>query len=900
MLTVAVSAIAGPARAQLTSEDANPKVIDVRVKGSSAADEEVILDVIPIKPGDDYSPDMVKRSLKYLEKWGLFEKVESDVQATPGGVIVMFNIRDAIIVAQVDITGNYPYIENKVRKYLTLHAGDVYTPTRVEEQVQRLSEFYAREGYVDSDFSVSEEEGPTENTILLTFNIHRGKLLRYRTIKVEGNRAWPDGRFVSAINTYKPYSERRLRRSLRKLRTFYHLHGYPRAKIRIKEKNIDLQNNRVDLTLSVREGPYVDVRFEGNKRVSNAKLRNTITIFREGSFDSYEIEESVKAIEEYYQNYGYPDIEVDAIKTKVSDDLIIITFGIDEGQARYVKKVSFEGNDEVSDKKLSKDMVIKPHAIGQPGALLKENIPRDTEIIEGNFRKQGYLEAEVEPWEVELSKQGYALDVNIPVYEGEQTIVHTIDFTGNESAKRKDLLKALQLKIQKTYNPFLADDDKQRLKLYYADHGHPYAEVSQEISIDRENHQATIKYYIDEGPEVRIGRILVVGDVLTSQKAIMNSMALRRGDPFSYQKLVESQLNIRRMGAFSSVRIETVGIEEKQTTVHLKVSVDEERPFRIDLEMGYSTRDSIIGSLLFTNINSFGWAKKTFLKLTGGKKLTRAELGWRDPRFLSSNYEMSVISWIQYRDRPTFTYTQLGGVLGFYRRFERLGLSFLQEFTRNYFVKGDSVAADAESLRNNTIARTSLSASYDARDSFSDPTNGYYGLAKVDFFNEIRGNNAHFVLFSLQAEYDYGFWKRLIFSSAGRFDDIETYTSNVSVPTNELLYMGGADTVRGYAEDSLGPLNAQGQATGGRVRFIINEELRFRAFKSFQLAAFFDVGSLTNNYAQISTKSVRMSSGVGLRYVTPVGPLRLDWGFPINGRPQDSRSRVHFTFGYVF
>ena len=122
----------------------------------------------------------------------------------------------------------------------------------------------------------------------------------------------------------------------------------------------------------------------------------------------------------------------------------------------------------------------------------------------------------------------------------------------------------------------------------------------------------------------------------------------------------------------------------------------------------------------------------------------------------------------------------------------------------------------------------------------------------------------------------------------------------MSVPTNERLFMGGADTVRGYAEDTLGPLDTTGQATGGLVRWIINEELRFRILRSFQLAGFFDVGSLTNSYTAMSLFNVRTSAGVGIRYLTPVGPLRLDVGFPIDRRAGESNHRVHFTFGYVF
>jgi outer membrane protein insertion porin family len=878
----------------------DPRIANIEVTGNTTVRDEAVLDVIPVKTGDIYSPELVDRAREYLEKWGLFDDIDIDVSKSRSGVVLTISLSDATIVAQIDIAGNYPYIENKVRKYLTLHAGDVYTPAKVEEQIQRLSDFYAREGYVDTEVSVSEEEGPAPKTILLTFHIHRGRLLRYRNVVIEGNRAYPDGRFVSAINTYQPYSEKRLRRSLRKLRRFYHMHGYPRAKIRVTRKIIDLEADRVDLTLGVKEGPYIDARFVGNDRVSVATLKKTITIFREASFDSYEIEESVKAIVEYYRKHGFPDVKVDAHRTKISDDYIIITFEIDEGRSKYIRTLNFEGNEAVSDKTLTKDMRTKKHALGRPGALLEKNIPHDSEVIADALKRKGYLDARVEDWEIESTAQGYAYNVTIPIEEGQQTIVESISFSGNYTITGKELLKVLKLKTDKPFNPFIVEEDRQRVKLYYADHGHPYAEVVQDVTINDGRDSVRIDYAVDEGPEVKIGYILIVGDVLTSQKAIKNAISLKSGDQFSYKKLVDSQLNIRRLGAFSSVKVETIGIEDKQTTVHLKVSVDEERPFRIDLEMGYSTADSFIGSLLFTNINSFGWAKKTFLKLTAGRKLSRAELGWRDPRFLSSSFEMSVITWIQHRIRPSYNYVQLGGSLGFYRRFERLGVLFLQEFTRNYFVEGDSVAADADSLRNNNISRTSMSASYDARDSFSNPTRGYYGLGKIDFFNEIGGNRAHFVKFSLQVEYDYSPLKRLVFSSAGRFDDIETIGSNISVPTNELLFMGGADTVRGYAEDSLGPMDAQGRATGGRVRWIINEELRLRLLKSFQLAGFFDCGSLTNNFGSIGTGTVRMSAGVGVRYLTPVGPLRLDIGFPINPRANDSNHRVHFTFGYVF
>lgn len=115
-----------------------------------------------------------------------------------------------------------------------------------------------------------------------------------------------------------------------------------------------------------------------------------------------------------------------------------------------------------------------------------------------------------------------------------------------------------------------------------------------------------------------------------------------------------------------------------------------------------------------------------------------------------------------------------------------------------------------------------------------------------------------------------------------------------------MLFLGGGDTIRGFDEDSLGPTDAAGKPVGGRLRWIFNEEMRIRVMRNFQLAGFFDIGSLTDSFGAINWNTVRRSVGLGIRYVTPVGPIRLDYGFKLDRQTGESRGRVHITFGYVF
>lgn len=876
-------------------------VAEIRLKGLAEINEKVVRGVIPFQVGDPFRFEDLDLAVSYLRKWGIFDVIEARTFDTAEGVVVEIVFGEARVVTQIDVEGNYPYLENRILKYLTLHTGDLYTPKRVEEQIERIKEFYEREGFVDTEIYVEEEQEPIEHGVAVTFHIRRGDLIRYRKIEVHGNHAYPAGRFASAIDSFRPYSELKLRRSIRALSEFYHLHGYPRAKITIEKKSIDFDQNRADLVIGVEEGAHVKVRFEGNRNLSSRRLKKTITIFKEGSYDSFEIEESIEAIKKLYKEIGYPDVTVESETLAKKDGQVLIKFSINEGPSHIVKEVRFEGNDHVGSGRLKKAIVTKQRTFGHKGAFNPEIGDGDSKVIKEVYKSEGYLDADVGSWNVGPTKQGFDLQVTVPINEGTQTIVQNVEFRGNKSFLNRRLLNVLKLKPKKALNEVGLPEDKRNILIFYADNGYPYAGAKQVVMRDESNHTADIIYEIDEGIKARIGQILIVGDVLTSQKAIKGAMAIREGEPFNYKKIVDSQLNLRRLGAFNAVTMETIGLAEKEPVVHLLVDVDEQKPFFLDLEFGYSTDYSFSGSLAFTNLNSFGWAKRTMFKLTGGRDLQRAEIGWLDPSLVGSTFEMSALGWIQHEIRPAFNYMQLAGSLGFYRKYRSFGFFFKYEIDRNYFIEGDSTAADAESLRDNTISKISLSSNYDTRDSFANPTKGFYTVGGADIFNEIRGNNANFVKFNWMGENEETIWKRLTFSTVLRFNNIQTIGKNVSVPTNELLFLGGDDTVRGFGEDSLGPVDANNTTTGGRVRFIWNEELRIRLFNRFSWAFFFDMGSLTNDFSSVSwDNTVRKSAGFGLRYVTPVGPIRADYGIKLDRKTGESFGRFHLTFGYVF
>ena len=173
-------------------------------------------------------------------------------------------------------------------------------------------------------------------------------------------------------------------------------------------------------------------------------------------------------------------------------------------------------------------------------------------------------------------------------------------------------------------------------------------------------------------------------------------------------------------------------------------------------------------------------------------------------------------------------------------------------------------------------------------------------MGYINFFNEIGGANSQFVKLGLNNGLYYTFSGRFTLANEIRFDNIQTFKSNTSIPSNELLLLGGDNSMRGFNRNSLGPVNALGNPTGGRLRFIDSTELRVGLFGNFKFIVFHDMGFLTNSYGTVSSRQLRHSAGLGLDYITPVGPISAVYGFIIDRRPGEHVGRFHLQFGYTF
>lgn len=809
---------------------------------------------------------------------------------------------DGKLISSVGISGNYPYLDSKIRRYLSVRPSDVYTHEIADKQTERIKQFYERQGWFETSVSITPEYIPEHDSVALHVKINRGFLLRYRKIGVVGTYSLPTSLVVSKLNTLIPYKPARLKEAIHRITGVYSRHGYPLARVVLKDKTIDIEKRRIDVTISIEEGPHVSVDFVGNKHLGGLTLKKIITIFKEGAIDSFELEESAKTIKERYVRRGFPEAKIKYERKETADNKINILFKVDEGRPARIRKMGFSGNDHLGTNRLKRQMTTKELSLTGHGIYDDKILNNDLKVLDLYYKGRGFENVqtgnpEVRDFKTALTRQ---LLVTIPIEEGGQAIVESISFSGNTGFTDRKLKKLLHIEEGKPLNYVILEDETERIRTYYADNGYPYASVNLDINKDSATDKTFLTFIINPGPLVRFGEINIVGDFITSQKAIKKAVGIRDGDVFSYEKLVKGKVGLRRIGAFASADVTPVGLDEKRTVIPLNVKIEEQRPFKLDFEAGYSTDQNIIAGFDFANLNSFGWGKRTWLRAVGGKYLSKGELGWIDPKFLGYDLEFLANGWLQYEDQKVFSYIQEAVGVGLSRRYHRTSFLAKSSFSRNYFLKGSSTAASEKSLNNNLIFSTSLSMSFDARNSFADPTRGVYASGYTNFLNEVRGANAQFVKLGLLGGFYIPFLSRLSLADEFSFEDIQTFKGNNAVPSNELYLLGGDNSLRGFDRNSLGPTNAVGSPTGGRLRFINTTELRVAFFGHLKLIFFHDMGFLTNSFEQVNLTQLRHSVGPGIHYVTPVGPVCLDYGFILDRRPGEHVGRLHFTFGYKF
>jgi len=661
----------------------------------------------------------------------------------------------------------------------------------------------------------------------------------------------------------------------------------------------------VRLIYIVKEKPtIIRVDFQGNKELDDAKLKEKISITPGSIADTVLIQDNAAKLRNFYEEEGYWLANVVPVTKKVSGDDISLTYQIDEGPKIKLKGLRFEGNKHISASRIKKvmetsDWWIFSFLSSGSGYYKKDRMESDIEKIRNLYYNEGYLKVIVGEPQLVLDKDKKTMAVTISISEGDAFTVSSVEVTGNKTYDNETIKKLITIVPNTVFRKNLLEKNILAISGLYTENGYAMVSITPDLSPDEKNRTVKVILAINEGTKYRIGKIEVSGNLKTRDKVIRRELRFDEGEIFNSAKLKRSYERINNLNFFETAEI-VPKPRADQEVVDLEVRVKERPTGMLSIGGGYSSVDKLIGTVDLTQGNLFGKGQFAKVKAELGGKSSFYELSFRDPWFQDKPISLSTGIYRTTREYSEYSKKAFGFYVGFGKdlsEYWKGDISYNFERATIYDIKAGASAIVFD--QNGTKSTSSITPSIirDSRDNYLDPSKGSRNAFSVTFAG-LGGSNA-FIRTSADSA-----WYFPIRDSSVLLRGRIGYAKgifNKTLPLYERFYVGGISTLRGIEFGKAGPKDpATGEAIGGTTELLFNTEYIFPVLTDMKLkgVVFFDAGNSYEEFNEFG--KLRYTSGAGVRWISPIGPIRIEWGYNIKKKPGESSSKVEFAFGSFF
>lgn len=923
---------------------ADETVISIDFISNIKIDEEELRALISIKEASSFQAFVVDKSIRELYATGIFRNIQVYKESAEEGVKLYFYLWGKDAVRKVTFTGNKFVSDKRLKRNIPLEERNIYSEESLRESVEKIREIYRNLSFFDVKVQYAVR-GVGSGAVDLDFKIDEGN--RKRIDMVEFNVEDP---VVREILTKKfiyrdiYYDKNKFDRTIQEMTEYLVKYGYWNAKIYPPEFDYLPDKNMLTVVLKVDPGIKYRIEFKGNKSFSKDELLEAMEFERKtGAYSFTMIEEWKKNLKNFYQKNGYAMAEINISEFEEGSNSSAVVIDINEGDPVRIQEIIFEGNKFFGDKKLRSLMLTKERGILSgnidflydwlfdyypKGILLSDRLKDDLENIEFFYRENGFLYASVNLKSIEYLEKDKALRIVINIKEGEQIFIKEIQFAGNSVFPDEELRRIANIETQKPFNPFLADEGVKLLKNYYDDHGYIFSKVELKNYLTDDGKGIVIRYEIDEGPCVYVNKVYFSGNKVTKGYVLRRELTFKEGEVLTPLRVFESQRKIYRLGFIERVSIDLKNVDP-DGGVDLLVKVKERKPRRFDFKIGYGTAEGLRSSLEFTQKNLGGRGQTLFARMDLSYWLTdmtpfsdifTSEENYFNTRVFNAGF---IWPWLfrQNMDfRINYIYQERRRI--YQLRSHDIILGIESDLTKHFHGGVQYQVRFREPLQDGTpdmrfeekrrLGFLSLFLLHDTRNNPFEPYKGHLQTYRIDFAsrNLIPEGEYDYLKFFIKGDFFTRPFKKLVtaFSVRGGYGYI---LDGGEIPIEERFFLGGTTSVRGFEEDSLGPRTLNPDTgkyipAGGDFMLGYNVELRWMLRKGIGFVIFTDGGNVwakadeTDLGRVMSLKDLRESAGVGFRYATPIGPLRLDLGIKLDKRKDEPLNEWHFFVGNMF
>ncbi|MCB9480458.1 MAG: outer membrane protein assembly factor BamA [Desulfobacteraceae bacterium] len=662
----------------------------------------------------------------------------------------------------------------------------------------------------------------------------------------------------------------------------------------------------VKIVFDVKEKPTIrQIYFKGNHAYDNEKIKENISLKSGSILNIFEVKKDIEAIKELYKEKNYHQCEVQYELNELTHNRADLTFNISEGDKTFIREIVFEGNNDYSDKQLKKQIESSTKGffswLTGSGEFKKDQIQQDAGRILGFYHTTGYAEARVS--DPEITFDGNNVKLLFKIFEGDKFTIGNVSAKGDLIVAEEIILEALKTKKGDVFNRQYLQEDSISVSDIYADAGYANADVFPDLEKDRENKILNITFNIKKNNQVYIDKIIIGGNTKTRDKVIRREFPIKEQSLYSKSRLQRGVRNLYRMDYFQNVNLETVPSDEDDK-VDIHVNVEEKTTGMFTFGAGYSSVDNLFATVSVTQRNFMGKGQTVNLKGEFSGSATRYTFSFTEPWLfdipLSAGFD--IYNWE--REYDDYDKKSTGGSVRFsYPVFDYTRVYWSYTYEVATIDNIDTTDLDILELEGDNVeSSTTVALKYDSRDRMFNPTEGMKHSISVEHAGGFLGGDYSYTKYIGETGVYFPLFWNFVFFAHGECGYVKKNSGGI-LPDYEKFYLGGMNSVRGYDWQGIYVLTDEGNEVGGEKYIQANLELIFPLVKKAGLMGllFYDAGDVFAKSESIGFDDIRRSWGYGIRWYSPVGPIRLEYGRMLDPDEDENESgRWEFTMGQAF
>jgi outer membrane protein insertion porin family len=683
-------------------------------------------------------------------------------------------------------------------------------------------------------------------------------------------------------------------------------------------RDVSLEREGDVLVVVVQERPSIaQIEFSGMKEFEKDQI---LTGFRqigigEGRIlDRGLLDRAEQELKRQYVSKGFYAVGVSTTVTPLERNRVSINFSVEEGQVAKIRQISIIGAQAFSESTLLGLFVLRTPGLltwySKQDQYSREKLSADLETLRSYYLDRGYIEFRIDSTQVSITPDKQDIYITVSITEGNQYTVSDVRVAGELLIPEEEVRKRIQIKPGEGFSRTRVTESTKLIGDRLGDDGYAFANVNAVPSLDKEKRQVAFTFLIDPGRRVYVRRVNITGNTRTRDEVIRREVRQLEGAWYSAKKVTLSKQRVDRLGYFTEVGVETPAVPGTTDQLDVNLSVTEKPTGLILFGAGFGSDEGLVFSASIAQQNIFGSGRHLSLNLNTSKINTTYALSYTNPAYTLDGVSQGFDIYFKNLD-PTaadlgnYKTKTMGGQL-------RFGVPVSELDTINYGFGYDDTTittfADSPLRIVNYVdvfgpqnSNVFVTAGWvrNGLDSYIYPTKGTLQKASLEVGTPLGDLEYYKLYYQYQHYFPLTRFTSLMLNGEGGYGD---GYNNKPLPFFKNFYVGGVNSVRGFKSYTIGPKDSNGDPTGGPQKVQANAELLFpfpglENDRSARLSVFVDSGDVGTS---IDASLIRVSTGLGLLWVSPIGPLKISLGFPLRKQPGDEVEQFQFTIGGVF